>query len=1382
MKSLIQLFSCVLLLVLPMNAMAQKPRPQYENIYEIPRFIIFDDETSKVDFMKQISASLQTRLVAGPRNVSFLDSDNAVTKASLDKYIKLETKQFARSQKRALVALDRDGDRAVSFNEYIQQGGYDADDMVRLRDIIREHGVDAIDEIQPILDKMELVENKKITPLTFYTETIPTFIELDLDGDNVLSYKEMKTPSKTDVNEKTRRTVSQFQAYLSLSEDGQKTTLEQINQASEKAFNTLDVNENERLDNSEVSLYLRARLPKYECHMIPNLNDEDAYLYVIGLSSSNVAAPVDFSGEPEYSMTGYVDVEIKKQLKPINLLVGLDEKAIWNFKGDVDSINNLVVFGIGPSRKFPSDFLDVSKVHAGVIGVPDEKITFVNRRECWNFRIPHENANKVRNEEAFQNARGLTRYLTGRYPHLLKLQMKASKIVIGQQPQITFFDETNESYKKAPEGYNRDLWDAFLQHKSAGLAKPDLSQMVSGLQHYKDNIVPSWAGIAQLDYEGIAELVYSDIENRKAVMVLKEDLPFFPNVMHPNPPIMTFVLDNSKLSYPDPKHAQGAFNICVMTAKGEVLLGNRNCSPSDLIYVKADDNKPEALDNPVFVELPKFIPALPSYKESVDIFFNLDMSRCKKQYGEMYQKKCLLSIDEQDNIPPYALNIFPPVEGRLSWRGNRTLTFTPETQWEAGGLYSMTINLDHLGFPKGVYLNGEREAKIQFYASKPFVTVSNVKIADDPTFVTEKRVTADLVSNYPLDDLRISVFHVPETAKTPDDHIYNSYEAYKLLQVEHENSNPLGVFEMPELEKELKITVKNDDKGVEPTYLYVGQPAIGGTMNFVYPEWIAFQDTDLASMSESLKAIYMRAKKGEVEAQRQLGRSYFEGENVSKSLKKARKWLSAAADHGDLEAYVLLGNLYLSRHALEYVESEKAFIAYSTAAHKGSKEAQYHLGKMHGVERYGYYDVDEMMYWLQRSADQDYSLAINQLGTIYETGIENFIEVGYRKALEYYKASAALNDPAGLAHLGHMYLVGKAVKKDREKGYGLALKALSIVPRSENKNLLLAADIVAKSLLAEFSADVEHEERIKLISDKVFDDIEKNYARMWVAYQIANSWDGDRRVFDIVSEILNREAKKTPSLPELKYVSVENNLNMNLKDLFYDVLYDLHYPQAREKAIADIEALLGNDFFNLKVVQKLAYLYAADLQEEKLGKFLERMRVEEYITLDELERSYRYYRMVKADRKIMEAGFNDPNTRLQLSYIEKKQQRDVPEENKAFLKKLDENPDDVLLNSEYAAFLLYRMDDYEGAIKYGEKALSITEFSSAKSITGMAYLIKASQLFKDQDKVQEAVSYLKKAYALGVDTYLANNSCGSFCHDTKRMLKAYAKYKQEDPI
>lgn len=439
MKSLITTVSFIFILTCPSVASSKEEPSKYKSIYEMPRFIVFDGEGSKTDFMKRVLADLQGTLISAMRPIKFVDEENNITRDTLQKYKEQATKNVAKMQRRNIGRLNKDRNEYVTFSEYIEQGGYKEEDVLALYESMKKHGFGAIEKHAPIILRMEKTPSKKITTLTFSKDTLRTFIDLDLNSDKQLSMEEINTPSARALYMETSDTIAKFESYLSLSEDGNKTTIKQVQQAAEKAFYTLDINENGRLDRSEKSFYLRANLPTALCDAVPALVNKNERTYAVAIHGSHATTSLQFNSRFG-GFTGYTEVEIQKQDKPINLILSSIEKNVWSIKGDVKSLGTVIIFGRG----------DELEVNAGAIGVPKEKIIFANGKECFDFQIPHKNFNKVKNKELFQKARGLIRYMTGQYSHLLRTKSYTSKIVIETQPNIAFFDDIDDALRKVP--------------------------------------------------------------------------------------------------------------------------------------------------------------------------------------------------------------------------------------------------------------------------------------------------------------------------------------------------------------------------------------------------------------------------------------------------------------------------------------------------------------------------------------------------------------------------------------------------------------------------------------------------------------------------------------------------------------------------------------------------------------------------------------------------------------------------------------------------------------------------------------------------------------------------------------------------------------------
>lgn len=1358
-------FVCLLFITVGNTAYADSEyhRRKYENIYEVPRFIQLHGKASKTDFMKRVLDNLQVSLAHSMRPVKFMDKQNNVTRETLEKYKKTVSKNIAKKQRRDIEKLDEDRDGEVSFLEYAAQGGYDEADSIVLYESVKKYGIYASEKNAPIIQKMEKTQSQKISTLTFLKDTLRLFIELDQNSDGKLSKEEINTPAPSTVFERSADVIAQFEAYLSLSKDGKSTNLDQINEVAQKAFNTLDINENGQIDMSEYSFYLRAHLPKASCNIVPTLNNDNEHTYVIATYGSNVSTSIQFtSGFGGF--TGYIEVEIEKQEKPLNLILSSIDNIVWAIKGDINSLADVIIFAHGGDRQ----------VNAGVIGVPKEKITFANRKDCFDFNLPGTHNNKVQNEEIFNNSRGLTKYLTGNYPHLLRTQSITSRIVVKSQPEIEFYDDINESLTKAPDGYNNAYWEQYLKWKTAGYKPLNLSNIHTGGYAYEPGVLPSWAGIAGLEHDGIIKTLNVDFESRKAVFLLEKDLPEFPGTQNSNPPEFTFIMDKDTLKFPEPIGNKRSSGLCMMSRQGDVKFGKRYCTMSDLAFLNTKTPRSQSLEQEVVLSLPKFLPVMPAYKDSIHIELEIDKKVCKEKYKEEYTKKCKIP-DHVTNkpIPVYALDLVPPVSGKLSWENENTLEFIPEEAWDVGQLYTMSINLDTLNMPEGVNLNNGRVATTQFFADKARVQASNLSIKDDPNEEGVKILTADLKSNYPLRDVSFNVMHVPDSAVQPDEHIYIGDKGYKNIGIRLETDIP--DFSMLDMKRQLKLYVYKHPDNLEPTHLNIVEPisSNGSEIFAVRPIWLSLKGDDSEKLSPEVKKIYADAKAGQIDAQLKLAKIYQKGKQAPKSLSRQRKWLMAAANQGNVEAYTALGNLNVNKHALEFYDIEEAFIWLSKAAGLGDKDAQYRLARVYGANDSIYSDREKMMELYESTAEQDYIPSINQLGYIFENGYYDF-EVDYKKALKYYEQAEKLKDDFAFTALSRFYYKGYGVQKDLQKSYAYAKKAIELGTRDDQKINSIASWYIANILLEKYN-NLGGDLKIKGIADKVFKDFKKDYSRMWIADQIADEWGGDYRILSIASEILARQEEITPNLEELRFVKAE----ILLKSNYYN--RDQYNPVALKKAIKIMEGLQDNDFFDRTVFNRLVYLYLSrggyDVRE-----FIERHRIEKYYTLADLSWARSYFQ--EYTNRITEDMENskDPDIRNRVAQADKEADERAPNVKKWYLKQIEKYPESAWAHGNFASFLLRRMGDYDGAIKYGEKALSIMDYPMARGITGLAYLVKASQLFKDKKTSDQAPEYLNKAKAYGLDKWYIKDNCDKFCEDIAEMLKAYREENSKVPI
>lgn len=255
------------------------------------------------------------------------------------------------------------------------------------------------------------------------------------------------------------------------------------------------------------------------------------------------------------------------------------------------------------------------------------------------------------------------------------------------------------------------------------------------------------------------------------------------------------------------------------------------------------------------------------------------------------------------------------------------------------------------------------------------------------------------------------------------------------------------------------------------------------------------------------KYTFAAANKGCVPAQRDLGKHYKYENN-----KLAIDWLQRAADGGDSEAAVILGEIYqygMDRgtpkiakdidKAIEVFTSyaEKGDVSalkklaycyrfykddndtavewYLKAAEKGDPEAMHEIWQTYLFNN----EEEKGLEWLQKAADTGFAEAECSLGNHYS----DLDEPDFKSAAEWYEKSANHGYSFAMCRLGEMYLAGEGVLKDAAKAYEWFEKAMD-----------------AGSVYGEFLVG-----RCYMQGDGVAQDIEKGIRH----YTEAAKYDGD---------------------------------------------------------------------------------------------------------------------------------------------------------------------------------------------------------------------------------------------------------------------------------
>lgn len=197
----------------------------------------------------------------------------------------------------------------------------------------------------------------------------------------------------------------------------------------------------------------------------------------------------------------------------------------------------------------------------------------------------------------------------------------------------------------------------------------------------------------------------------------------------------------------------------------------------------------------------------------------------------------------------------------------------------------------------------------------------------------------------------------------------------------------------------------------------------------------------------------LRAESGDIDAELELSRMYFDGTGVPRDPAQALLWARKAADQGSANAASAIGSWYYHGVGVPQNYGE-AFRWYSVSARRGDAAGEYGLGYMYlhglGVKQ----DDQEAIKWIRKSAELGYARAQCELGFLYRKGYG--ISQDYAQAAFWYRKAADQGDSEAESGIGFMEFYGYGVAEDRreanswfhkaaEQGDAYARRALGIV-------------------------------------------------------------------------------------------------------------------------------------------------------------------------------------------------------------------------------------------------------------------------------------------------------------------------------------------------
>jgi hypothetical protein len=192
-------------------------------------------------------------------------------------------------------------------------------------------------------------------------------------------------------------------------------------------------------------------------------------------------------------------------------------------------------------------------------------------------------------------------------------------------------------------------------------------------------------------------------------------------------------------------------------------------------------------------------------------------------------------------------------------------------------------------------------------------------------------------------------------------------------------------------------------------------------------------------MTQVFRLWLRAAEQGDAAAQRMVGDFYMRGVGTPASMDDARRWLTAAAVQGHVQAMLLLGGLLLQLGA--EADQAQAVDMFRRAAAQGNLDAQYNLGVCVrlglGLAR----DDAEAERLYRAAADQGHRSAQLALGSLIEQRAAS--EPDWIEAARWYRLAADAGHPAAMSSLAHLYEHGRGVSVDRTAALALYRQALA---------------------------------------------------------------------------------------------------------------------------------------------------------------------------------------------------------------------------------------------------------------------------------------------------------------------------------------------------
>lgn len=372
----------------------------------------------------------------------------------------------------------------------------------------------------------------------------------------------------------------------------------------------------------------------------------------------------------------------------------------------------------------------------------------------------------------------------------------------------------------------------------------------------------------------------------------------------------------------------------------------------------------------------------------------------------------------------------------------------------------------------------------------------------------------------------------------------------------------------------------------------------------------------------------------------------------------------------------------------------------------------------------------------------------------------------YEKAWATLKKADELKSNDPWLHNNWAALLG--VKKKYKEAFNRSKKALR--NSKNNRNAL----VVAINNIVEFSSKTETKpiDYRSEIADTIFNSYNDPLERLEVAKEIVDSYDGRQQLFYIVYEILKRQKGLTPELEnidlELAYLIFKSGFRVAKGNVKY------YNTKTCEKAKMILTSLKEKESFKNRIFEMEFDIAMSNKNLSQAGFLLGKAK-EEKITgwLFEERQGLYFYETRKYQaliNRFEHLAKSDPmygnNALLMSAYYKTGNVKKLGDFYKMEAERYKTN---AWAQGNYATFLLFYLNDPDGAIQYGRKALKLMDYPIAREVTSLALLTKAGLLFSE-GKVSPSEKLYNEALLVGFNNEYVKKNCRKHCRDIDSMI------------